>query len=61
MMIKIFILIKLYIEHRYLDTYVSSKLIKDINYTIMNINVLEDVNYFSDVSSYNSSTNSIPD
>ncbi len=60
MMIKIFILIKLYIEHRYLDTYVSSKLIKDINYTIMNINVLEDVNYFSDVSSYNSS-NSIPD
>ena len=49
------------IDHRYLDGSIASKLLKDINYTIMNPDVLEDVNYFSDVSSYDSSTNSIPD
>ena len=49
------------IDHRYLDGSVASKLLKDINYTIMNPDVLSDVNYFSEASSYDSSTNSIPD
>ena len=48
------------IDHRYLDGSVASKILKDINYTICNPDVLSDVNYFSDVSSYDSSS-SVPD